>query len=568
MPIPSYILPSAPAYTEDSVYALIPTPSTPIYTPDAISFTRGSDATRTDSNGLIQRSPWNLVEQSENYNVSPWSRSFVAVTPNDIVAPNGTNTGNKIVLNNSGSQRYQIQQIITTNTTLPMTYTFYAKKNQIDIFVGVIGGLGGMSYEVEFDLTNITATDVYIAAAINTAKSIQSVGNGWFKCTITAGSSSGVINNVKIFKDTTGNGTDSFYIWGAQLNIGSTAKPYFPTTDRLNVPRIDFSQGSCPALLLEPQRTNLCLSSNSIGGTSWSAVYGGVGLVPTITLNYATAPDGTTSASRLQLSLGGGTTTTDQSLVTQTLTATSTRGSFYIKTTDGSTKTIYLRGSSATNVVVTGTWTRYDFDAGTLTGTQFGLGLRGGQTPINSNTVDILVWGAQLEVGAYATTYIPTTTTSVTRLADSFSKSNIFTNGLITAAGGTWFLELRGNIAYTRDGLSTGLFLDTDASSYANGINIRNVGGGSTRLSISKWVSGSGLALYTTTTDTTKIAIKWNGSTADVFANGTKVVSATSFTPTAMQFLKSEGNQIPIFIQAMALFSTPLSDAALITMTT
>jgi hypothetical protein len=203
-----------------------------------------------------------------------------------------------------------------------------------------------------------------------------------------------------------------------------------------------------------------------------------------------------------------------------------------------------------------------------LTGTQFGLGLRGGQTPINSNTVDILVWGAQLEVGAYATTYIPTTTTSVTRLADSFSKSNIFTNGLITAAGGTWFLELRGNIAYTRDGLSTGLFLDTDASSYANGINIRNVGGGSTRLSISKWVSGSGLALYTTTTDTTKIAIKWNGSTADVFANGTKVVSATSFTPTAMQFLKSEGNQIPIFIQAMALFSTPLSDAALITMTT
>jgi hypothetical protein len=193
---------------------------------------------------------------------------------------------------------------------------------------------------------------------------------------------------------------------------------------------------------------------------------------------------------------------------------------------------------------------------------------RGCNSYLGSTSNNLIIWGAQLEAGAYPTSYIPTTSASATRVADSFSRNNIYTNGLITSSGGTWFVELLNNVALTRDNLSTGLFLDTDASSYVNGINIRNAGGGSTRLSISKWVSGSGLALYTTTTDTTKIAIKWNGSTADVFANGTKVVSATSFTPTAMQFLKSEGNQIPIFISQMDLFPTPLTDAECIALTT
>jgi hypothetical protein len=324
--------------------------------------------------------------------------------------------------------------------------------------------------------------------------------------------------------------------------------------------------GSCPALLLEPQRTNLCLNSNGIGGTSWGSASGGVGVAPTVTLNYATSPDGTNNASRLQLSLGGGTTTTDQSLVTQTLTGIACRGSFYIKTTDGSTKTIYLRGSSATNVVVTGTWTRYDFDAGTLTGTQFGLGLRGGQTQTNSNTADILVWGAQLEVGAYATTLIPTTTASATRVADSFSRNNIYTNGLITSSGGTWFVELRNNIAYVRD--TTQRLGVGDGSSLSNDAIFLIALPSLSRLQIYKSVAGALSAVYTTTATTCKIAIKWNGTSADIFENGTKVVSATSFTPTNMDILTNTSTGVPTFIQAMALYPTPLSDANCIALTT
>ena len=221
-----------------------------------------------------------------------------------------------------------------------------------------------------------------------------------------------------------------------------------------------------------------------------------------------------------------------------------------------------MRGSGASSVVIDGTWKRYDFDAATLSTTQFGIGLRGGQTPTNSNTADILVWGAQLEAGAYPTTYIPTTSATATRVADSFSRSNIYTNGLISASGGTWFVELRNNIVYTRDNAVEGLFLGSDSVGTTNSFTINAVGGGG-RLRINKIISGVFSQLYLTTTDTIKIAIKWNGTTADVFVNGTKQVSGTTFTTTQLQFLahSSTSGDVPKFIQQMALFPTPLSDA-------
>jgi hypothetical protein len=186
----------------------------------------------------------------------------------------------------------------------------------------------------------------------------------------------------------------------------------------------------------------------------------------------------------------------------------------------------------------------------------------------------LFIYGAQLELGAYPTTYIPTTTASATRIADSFSRSNIFTNGLITSSGGTWFVELRGNLVYTRDTASYGLAISDQTTpsigggASGNTLAIIRTSTSSVRLQIVKQESLTFTSLFTTTTDTVKIAIKWNGSTADVFVNGTKQVSATTFTATTLQNLVCLATDVPRFIQAMGLHPTPLTDAQCIEITT
>jgi hypothetical protein len=190
---------------------------------------------------------------------------------------------------------------------------------------------------------------------------------------------------------------------------------------------------------------------------------------------------------------------------------------------------------------------------------------------VNGATYDytIRIAAPQMELGAYATTFIPTTTATVTRVVDSGTLGNVFTNGLISAAGGTWFVDLASNLALVRGSATSPLFIgDNAVGTVGNSINIRNNYTIAQRLSINKAVSGSLTELYITLTDNVKMAIKWNGTTADVFVNGSKVVAATAFTATALQFLGGAGSDVPKFINQSALFPTPLTDAQCIQLTT
>ena len=269
------------------------------------------------------------------------------------------------------------------------------------------------------------------------------------------------------------------------------------------VPRLDYPQGSCPALLLEPQRTNLVFPS-------------------------ATA--------------------TTQ---TRTVTAVAHTLSFY------GTGTVVLSGVAIATLTGTGANNRV-----TLTFTPTAGSL------ILTVTGSVTNW--QLEAGAYPTTYIPTTTASATRIADSFSRDNIYTNNLITSSGGTWFVELQNNLLYIRDAFAQGLGIGENTNSIgSNGFAFTFGGSIALRFFIRKYLGGFESLIYSSTaSNVNKIIIKWNGTTADVFVNGTKVVSATAFTTTNMQFLFGLGNGTPIFIQQMALYSSPLSDTDCIAITT
>ncbi len=371
------------------------------------------------------------------------------------------------------------------------------------------------------------------------------------------------------------------------------------------VPRLSYMYGSCPALLLEPQRTNLALYSEDFTN-GWSLE----GL--TVSSNTTTAPDGNTTADRVSETAVTDVHRVYRSAYTITSGTTYTYSLFVLK---GTSRYCRLSFNQQGNAAV---WAAAQFDLDTLTFTS-GVGIGGGtfsgatisQLPnsswiritisaslattsafaffalsngtaissldsrgcnsyLGSTSNNLIIWGAQLELGAYPTTYIPTTTASATRVADSFSRSNIYTNGLITSSGGTWFVELRGNIQYIRDAFSNGLQLadnNTSGGISGNGFIVRRNDTTLNRLSIQKVIAGVPTALFATATDTVKFAIKWNGTSADVFVNGTKEVSATAFTTTNMEFLLGYATDVPKFVQAMGLHPTPLTDAQCIEIT-
>ena len=166
---------------------------------------------------------------------------------------------------------------------------------------------------------------------------------------------------------------------------------------------------------------NLLLQSQAMSGSPWAAAPQGVATVPTNTANAGAAPDGTTTASRWVLQLNGGTATGDIALVRQTFTPISGAAytySVFVKSFDGtSTYDAQIIGADGAGlaIAITGAWTRFTVTAnGAATAISFGVRLRGGQSPTNSNSADILVWGAQLEQRSAVTAYTPTTTSPIT----------------------------------------------------------------------------------------------------------------------------------------------------------
>lgn len=170
----------------------------------------------------------NLALYSQDFsNSAVWGNSNCNITPT-LPAPDGTNTAALITCN--GTSPTLITQIIETSVTGTgiITSSVYAKAATSTTFTLNTYYSGDTEVNITFTLTGAGSTSTPASSTIT------AVGNGWYLCTIQtpARVNAGTVVAWRIWPTVRPTATAGLgcYFWGAQLNTGSYARPYTPTT--------------------------------------------------------------------------------------------------------------------------------------------------------------------------------------------------------------------------------------------------------------------------------------------------------------------------------------------------
>jgi hypothetical protein len=529
------------------------------------TFTRASAATRVNADGNIEKETQNLLLYSNQPN--QWSVVSVLLTAGQA----GYDGSNDAWLFDSSAG------YIRNNLSLSGVYTYsiYAKQ-------GTANGIrlrmdAGTDANVYINLTD--GSEFFSNTGIDYAAT--SVGGGWWRISITANDSS--FSNFRVYAiDAGGSTTGTIYIQDAQINQGLVAQPYQETTTAAvyggitdNTPRLDYTDSSCPALLLEPQRTNALAYSEYFN--AWNLSGG------TLTPNDTTSPEGLQNAS-----LYTEDTSTNYHRFNIAAAATNSNKvySVYAKLADGAVNkwltidngpTAWFdlengvvgnaQGSVVIDIEPVGNgWYRciYHNPASTTGGIYIGIAASNGGSGnhTGSGLPAFYAYGAQCEDNVtYATSYIPTYGSSVSRVADA---SATLTLPDALENNYTIFLELERMVPrltnatdmisfygsgssrirvmahnpdyfrlrmYAADGSTSGSFYDTSGN-FAQGNNYKS-------------------------------AIVYNNGTFKVFGNGSMYNSADIEIDITAVVLRQES-----ILKQLLTFPTALTDAEAIALTT
>ena len=398
-----------------------------------ISFTRTSAASYVNSAGNVVTTPAskNLLTFTEEFDNVAWTKSNATVTANSVAAPDGLMTADTLV-EDSVNGIHAVQQSATLSAVVH-TLSVYLKagtRSWAQILNGTIAN--GFAY---FDLANGAVGNV--GAGVS-ATSIVSAGDGWYRCSITFTASSG--GNISAIRAASVNGSASYagttsaaaiHLWGAQLELGSTATSYVRNFGGLFPPRFDYDPVTLQprGLLIEEQRTNLLLRSEEFDNASW------VKAAATVTANAAVSPDGTMDADKLIATVAN-----SQHRVDFATTSAAATHAFSVYAKPAGYNFLFIRLGMNGGYVNLSDGTIAGVTSGyTLTATPAGNGwyrvVLVGAAALNEaarinvtetvtsdfagdGTSGIFIWGAQLEAGSFATSYIPTAGSQVTRTAD------------------------------------------------------------------------------------------------------------------------------------------------------
>lgn len=213
---------------------------------------------------LIEETRTNLLVRSGEADNAAWARLNISVLPNTTTAPDGTVTADKLIESTANTSHYLYQ---SATTAIGTTYTFSAYLKQAErSWVIIDADNSGTPGYVYADLSNgVFGTQ----NGTLVSKTITSVGNGWYRVSITyiANATNEEPSIILASSSNTysyaGDGSSGVYIWGAQFEPGPFPTSYIPTTtaaltrqaDSLVLPIATpssvgtiFSQGSLPFL--------------------------------------------------------------------------------------------------------------------------------------------------------------------------------------------------------------------------------------------------------------------------------------------------------------------------------
>jgi hypothetical protein len=567
------------AYKANKLYSVIPNT-----TLGDMTVSRALSATRVNSAKFIEIARTNLVLYSEQFDLTPtpWGRADTTVTANATTAPDGTSTADNVVPFATAAF-HNIRQFISVTPSISHTFSVYAKANgytKVSIADAATGG-----FAARFDLSAVSV----ISTITGTTATIVPMGIGWYRLTATFTTTAASTPSITGYPtgatlnsygaSFTGDGTSGVFLWGAQLEIGSVATEYIPTTtvartkfagitqDGLygaNIPRIDYPPlGGCPSILVEPARTNLVLYSEEFDNASWSKTN------VVVTANSTASPNGTLTADLISYnsSTNNNLTFTTTNAITSSYTI-----SVFAKKGTGSVlriREVWFLGTASTfdlnnGIVLSGTGKIESYPNGWYR-CSITQAYTNTQTPIgwsfdsNLNIYNLYLWGAQCEAGAYATSYIPTTTAAVLRNADAIKNINATT--LIGQTEGTMFVEI------DIKAFDVGAFFTISDGTIANYIQMYTYN--DNKIYCDRVASNIPLGFSTPsalTAGTYKIAFGYQSGSSALFINGAQVgaTSGATFTFGSMGKVNigsgySDSTFFNNRIKSAALFKTRLT---------
>lgn len=418
-----------------------------------LTYTSPSPKMVYGDDGVLGYAPHNLLLQSQTFDNASWTKGGATITANAVAAPDGTTTADKLVEDATLASHFAFQTTESSVTSgVTYTQTVYAKaaeRTWLRVFLGANIGNGLAWINLSTGAVGTTSGSPTVV--------VTDVGNGWYRIAVSKAATGTGATSISFLMGTsdggdpyTGNGTSGVYLWGAQLNLGSSALTYVPTTTAAaySLP-IDHDPVTHAQLgvLIEEQRTNLILRSQDFSA-SWSL------LRVTASTNAIAAPDGTVTADQLLDTAVAGTHVAIQTIA-KAASSIVYDASVYVKANVRDKGELRVSDQAGNGVriafnLTTATITAgpsafgAGFTVGTASITSVGNGWYRVELSATSNTAILLghevyvanasdatsytgdgsgfyVWGAQLEAGAFASSYIPTVASQVTRAADQVS---------------------------------------------------------------------------------------------------------------------------------------------------